>query len=245
MIRTIVIEDEQNARNALKKMLQMVTSKIEIIAETSFVKEAIDLINQLKPDLVFLDIKLADGTAFEILEKIKNPNFKIIFTTAYDEYALKAFKVSALDYLLKPIDPLELQTALQKANSLIKDEKEHKTLLSVLKNNENKADKKIVLKTTENRFIIYQKEIIRLEADGAYTLFVTEKQNIIVSKNLKYYQELLDNNMFVRCHQSHLVNIKQVISIHKNDKLLLSNKDLIPISIRKKSEISKKLQATK
>ncbi len=245
MIKTILIEDELNARNALKKMLKLVSTEIEIIAETGFVDEAVDLINTLKPDLVFLDIKLEDGTGFDIIEKIENANFKIIFTTAYNEYAIKAFKVSALDYLLKPIDPLDLQTALEKATSIINDEKEHKTLLSVFKNNEKEADKKIVLKTTENRFIIYLKDIIRLEADGAYTLFITEKQNIIISKNLKYYQELLDENMFIRCHQSHLVNLKQVDSVYKNDKLLMTNKDLVPISVRKKGDIIKQLQAIK
>ncbi|HHH49634.1 MAG TPA: response regulator transcription factor [Saprospiraceae bacterium] len=245
MIKTILIEDELNARNALKKMLQIIATDIDIIAETGFVNEALSLINALNPDLIFLDIKLEDGTGFDIIEKIKDPNFKIIFTTAYNEYAIKAFKVSALDYLLKPIDPFELKTALQKTTTIIDAEKEYKTLLSVFKNNENEADKKIVLKTSNNRYIVYLKDIIRLEADGAYTLFVTEKQNIIISKNLKYYQDLLDEKMFIRCHQSHLVNSKQIISIYKNGQLLLSNKELIPISVRKKSEIIKKLQEVK
>ena len=242
MLKIILIEDEQKAREALKKMLQILSIDIEIVAETGRVNEAVHLINELNPDLVFLDIKLQEGSGFDILEQIARPDFKIIFTTAYNEYAIKAFKVSALDYLLKPIDPVELQTALQKATGLIDNEKEYQSLLSVFKNNEKDADKKIVLKTTENRYIIYQKDIIRLEADGAYTLFVTKNQNIIASKNIKYYQDLLDENMFMRCHQSHLVNYKQVKSVYKNDKLLLSNGDIIPISIRKKPEIIKRLQ---
>ncbi len=242
MLKIILIEDEQKAREALKKMLQILSVDIEIVAETERVNEAVHLINELNPDLVFLDIKLQEGSGFDILERIDRPDFKIIFTTAYNEYAIKAFKVSALDYLLKPIDPVELQTALQKATGLIDNEKEYQSLLSVFKNNEKATDKKIVLKTTENRYIIYQKDIIRLEADGAYTLFITKNQNIIASKNIKYYQDLLDENMFMRCHQSHLVNYKQVKSVYKNDKLLLSNGDIIPISIRKKPEIIKRLQ---
>ena len=242
MLKIILIEDEQKAREALKKMLQILSADIEIVAETGRVNEAVHLINELNPDLVFLDIKLQEGSGFDILEQIARPDFKIIFTTAYNEYAIKAFKVSALDYLLKPIDPVELQTALQKATGLIDNEKEYQSLLSVFKNNEKATDKKIVLKTTENRYIIYQKDIIRLEADGAYTLFITKNQNIIASKNIKYYQDLLDENMFMRCHQSHLVNYKQVKSVYKNDKLLLSNGDIIPISIRKKPEIIKRLQ---
>ena len=242
MLKIILIEDEQKAREALKKMLQILSIDIEIVAETGRVNEAVHLINELNPDLIFLDIKLQDGSGFDILEQIARPDFKIIFTTAYNEYAIKAFKVSALDYLLKPIDPIELQTVLQKATGLIDNEKEYQSLLSVFKNNEKAADKKIVLKTTESRYIIYQKDIIRLEADGAYTLFITKNQNIIASKNIKYYQDLLDENMFMRCHQSHLVNYKQVKSVYKNDKLLLSNGDIIPISIRKKPEIIKRLQ---
>jgi len=242
MLKIILIEDEQKAREALKKMLQILSIDIEIVAETGRVNEAVHLINELNPDLIFLDIKLQDGSGFDILEQIARPDFKIIFTTAYNEYAIKAFKVSALDYLLKPIDPIELQTVLQKATGLIDNEKEYQSLLSVFKNNEKAADKKIVLKTTESRYIIYQKDIIRLEADGAYTLFITKNQNIIASKNIKYYQDLLDENMFMRCHQSHLVNYKQVKSVYKNDKLLLSNGDIIPISIRKKTEIIKRLQ---
>jgi two-component system LytT family response regulator len=236
MIKTIIIEDEINARTVLKKMLHILEPNIHIIAETAYVSEAIELINQEKPNLVFMDIELEDGTSLDILKKLENINFKIIFTTAYNQYAINAFKFSAIDYLLKPIDPIELEEAIKRAIISIENKNEHLELLNVLKNNIEKKEQKIVLKTTEQRYVIPTNDIIRLEEDGAYTLFITTNQKIIISKNLKYYQDLLTTD-FVRCHQSHLINTKHIIAIEKNGKLKLSNTDLVPISVRKKAEV--------
>ncbi len=235
MIKTILIEDELNVREGLKKMLKIIAPNIDIIGETAYVKQAIDLIKDKKPDLIFLDIELEDGTGFDILEQLKETNFNIIFTTAYNQYAIKAFKFSAIDYLLKPIDPLELENAIQRAQKQINHNTEHQELLSVLKNNIEKKETKIVLKTTEQRYIFDIKDIIHLIADGAYTVFVTLNNKIIVSKNIKYYQGILDEN-FIRCHQSHLINKKHVKLIKGND-LIMINDDVIPISTRKKTEI--------
>lgn len=236
MIKAIIIENEINVRKALIKMLQVIEPSVKIIGETGYVKEALDLITTKNPALVFIDIELEDGTGFDFLKQLENIDFKIIFTTAYNQYAINAFKFSAIDYLLKPIDPTELQNAVKRAISTIKNENEHQELLEVLKNNIEKKERKIVLKTSEQRFVIPLKDIIRLEADGAYTLFITTNQKIIISKNLKYYQDLL-NDDFVRCHQSHLINKKHIIAIEKNEKVKLSNNDLVPISVRKKTEM--------
>ncbi len=238
MIKTILIEDELNVRAALKKMLHIIEPNIQIIAETGYVSEALTLIKSKKPDLVFLDIELEDGNGFDILKQLETIDFKVIFTTAYNQYAINAFKFSAIDYLLKPIDPTELQDAVKRAILSIKSKTEHQNLLKVLKDNIEKKEQKIVLKTTEQRHIILIKDIIRLEADGAYTIFICKNQKLIISKNLKYYQDLLTDD-FVRCHQSHLINIKHILSIERNEKLKLSNNDLVPISIRKKTEIHK------
>ena len=236
MIKTLLIEDELNVRSALKKMLQIIEPTIEIIGETGYVTEALEIINNKSPDLVFLDIELEDGTGFDLLRQLGKINLKIIFTTAYSHYAINAFKYSAIDYLLKPIDPEELKNAMIRVIKDLNNQKEHQELLSVLKNNIVKSEQKIVLNTAKTRYIISVKDIIRLEADGAYTLFITIDQKIIISKNLKYYQDLLPND-FVRCHQSHLINTKYIVAIEKNDKLKLSNADLVPIAIRKKAEI--------
>ncbi len=238
MTRTIIIEDEINAREALKKMLKLVYPDVLVIAETGYVKDACTLIEELKPDLVFLDIELEDGSGFDILNQITNTNFKLIFTTAYNQYAIKAFKYSATDYLLKPIDPIELKEAIERAVLENNTQTEYLNAIDVLKNNLTQKEPKIVLKTTEQRFVLSLKDIIRLEADGAYTLFITQDKRIIISKNIKYYQELLDDR-FIRCHQSHLVNSHHIKAFVKQGFIELSNKEQVPVSTRKKAEIHK------
>jgi len=235
MIKTIIIEDELNVREALKKMLRIIAPSIEIIAETAYVSDAIKLIKVNKPNLVFMDIELEDGTGFDILNQLENLNFNIIFTTAYNQYAIKAFKYSAIDYLLKPTDPSELQSAIERSIENIQNKQEHQELLQVLKQNHNKSANKIVLKTTEQRYIIPTVDIIRLEANGAYTNFITKDKKIIISKNLKYYQDILDKN-FIRCHQSHLINKEHIKGV-KDKSIIMSNNEIIPISSRKKTDI--------
>lgn len=232
MIKALIIEDEQNTLEVLKKMLHLLHFEIEIVGETGYVQEAVTLIQQLQPQLVFMDIQLEDGTGFSILEKLKNIDFQLIFTTAYDQYAIKAFKFCAIDYLLKPIDPQELELALNRAITSINKQENYQELLNRIN---NKSEDNIVLKTTEQKHIVPVNSIIRLEADGAYTIFITISKQLIVSKNLKFYQDLLKKD-FIRCHQSHLVHKKHIKGFN-NDVLYLSNGDNIPISRRNKSDI--------
>jgi len=242
MIKVLIIEDELHVREALKKMLKLLDNTLEIVAETGFVSEATILINTHKPDLVFMDVELEDGTSFDILKQLEKLTFKIIFTTAYNQYAIKAFKYAAIDYLLKPIDPLELQEAINRAKQDIMDEREHQELLYVLNQNKKANPKKIILKTTEQRYVILIEDIIRLEADGAYTLFVLADKKIIVSKNLRYYQDLLPDS-FIRCHQSHLVNSRQIVSLNKAGLLFMKNENLVPVSTRRKATILQVIQS--
>jgi len=236
MKKTLIIEDEINVREGLKKLLKIVAPTLEVVAETGFVSQALELIKKHKPDLIFLDVELEDGLGFDVLKQVEQIDFKIIFTTAYSQYAIDAFKFSAVDYLLKPIDPSELKMAIQRAVSAINNNKKNLDLLSTLKNNIANKEQKIVLKTTENRFVINVKEIIRLEADGTYTKFITTDRALIVSKNIKFYEDLLDEN-FLRCHQSHLVNSRHIISLTNTGFLQMSNQDLVPISTRKRKKI--------
>lgn len=238
MITAILIEDELNARASLRKMLHIIEPDIKIVAETGFIKEAIDSIHQLKPQFVFIDIELEDGTGFDILKQLNNVNPKIIFTTAYNQYAIQAFKYSAIDYLLKPIDPEDLTKAISRAKADLHKEQQHKETLAVLKNNLEAKEKNIILKTNENQYVIPVKHIIRLQADASYTTFTTINRKIVVSKNLKFYQDLLGNN-FMRCHQSHLVNSTHIKSLQKSEFIEMSNQELVPISTRKKTEITK------
>ena len=238
MKKVIIIEDEINVRSALKKMLHILEPSIKVVAETGLVTEAGLLISAIKPDIVFLDIELEDGTGFDLLNQFNKTDFKVIFTTAYNEYAITAFKYSAVDYLLKPIDPDELKEALGRAITSIESEREHQELLDVLKNNVEKKEAKIVLNTSEQRYILKVNDIIRLEADGAYTTFITVDKKIVVSKSIKHYENILDEK-FIRCHQSHLIHSKHIDSQDKNNFIMMSNKDEIPVSTRKQSAIKK------
>lgn len=229
-MKTIIIEDELHAQNALRKMLRLLVPDINILGVFATIKEAVPFLKQETYDLLFLDIQLKDGTAFELLEQLDDTAFVLIFTTAYDEYALKAFKANATDYLLKPINPEELEKALIKAQLQI----EKRTFFQGDPANFKLKPQRIVLKTIDQRFIVPIKDILHLEADGAYTIFHTTTDKILVSKNLKYYQEILQDYDFIRCHQSHLVSQAHIKSL-KTNSLLLSNGDELPIAHRKKS----------
>ncbi len=233
MIQAIIIEDEPNVLEVLKKMLQLLYPELNIIGEAGSVAVAIPMIKDLKPQLVFMDIQLEDGTGFDILEQIDLEEVKVIFTTAYNEYAIKAFKFSAVDYLLKPINPEELNEAVKRAVSSINEKESYKELLAQINTNKTET---IVLKTADKRYVIPINSIIHLEAEGAYTTFVTINEKLVISKNIKYYQELLDKD-FIRCHQSHLVHKAHIKSFDSDSNVQLSNGDIIPVSRRNKGLI--------
>ncbi len=238
MIKTIIIEDEINARSALHKMISFLCPDIDILAEADNISQGLEAIKKHRPDLVFLDIRLNDHSAFELLEKLDTINFKIIFTTAYDQYAIKAFKFNAIDYLLKPIDPDELKTAIKKSAEEIRFKNEYRDLLEMIKNQNTQKKKKIVLKTTEQRFVIPVKDILYLKAEGSYTLFIISTQaNILISKNIKYYQDIL-NDSFIRTHHSYLVNKDHIKGLNNNE-IILANGETIPVSGRKKADVLK------
>lgn len=235
-MKAVIIEDEIDARSGLKKMIKFIKPEIEFVFESGFVSDSVDFLNNNIVDLVFMDISLEDGTGFDILERLKRVKFKIIFTTAYNRHAIQAFKFSAIDYLLKPIDPSDLEKAINLAQLRIASEQAYQEQLNTLKHNLSDNNQKIVLKTTENRFVLSVNDIIRLEADTAYTKFFTLTECIVVSKNLKYYQSLLPDT-FLRCHQSHLVNTKHLVKISKDDVLHLINNHQVPVSVRKRNDL--------
>ncbi|WBX99499.1 LytR/AlgR family response regulator transcription factor [Chryseobacterium gambrini] len=225
-MKAILVEDEINAQKALLKMLQLIAPEIQVLAIFDTIKDASLFLSKNTVDFIFLDIQLKDGNGFKLLQTITNRDFSLIFTTAFNDFAIKAFKFNAIDYLLKPIDPTELEEAIERAKKI----KKSNQIVPVEK---SFSEQKIVLKTTDRNHIIPVSSIIRLEADGAYTLFVTESQKILVSKNIKYYEDLLCEYDFVRCHQSHLV-AKSHIKVLKTHSLLLTDGSEIPISHRKR-----------
>ncbi len=237
MIRTLIIDDNKNNREHLSGLINSHFPNIELIGEADGVGTGISAIEKLKPELVLLDIQMADGDAFDLLEKIEKIFFKIIFVTAHEQYAIKAIKFSAMDYLLKPVVYDELSIAIQKAeNQILNDLKLQLTTLQLnLKSAQNKT---IVLKTTEKIYLIEIVEITRCESDGNYTLFFTrEGKKYMVATPLKEYEDVLIEHGFFRIHKSHIVNTSFINSLDKDDFVILKDNTSIPVSRRRKSEL--------
>jgi len=239
MIKAIIVDDEKNSRLVLSQFLSEHFCEIKIYAEAEDVQSAIAAIEKHKPDLVFLDIDLPDGTGFDILEKVNNKKFKVIFITAHEEYAIKAIKFSAFDYILKPINS---QMIIETVSRVLQVEAENYELkldaFNSNKNNSSTDDKKIVLTTSAKIYVVNVKEIIRCESDNNYTNFyLTSGKNIMVSKTIKTYDEILSEFGFLRVHQTHLVNKLFISEFDKSEGgyVVLTNGDKIPVSHNKKS----------
>jgi two-component system LytT family response regulator len=236
MIKAVIVDDELNARENLSFLLNNYCSQVKIIGSAESVSEAIELIQTAKPDLVFLDIEIGEGNGFDVLEAIKNTSTEVIFTTAFNQYAIKAFKFSAIDYLLKPIDIDELKEAVQRAEERIKENKLNNRLdflLSNLADNKDKKLRRIGLPIQGGIQFFALDEIIRLQSQSNYTTFyLTQNRKFLISKTLKEYDEMLCDQGFVRVHQSHLVNIDHVVQYQKADGgyLILSDGSNIPLS---------------
>ncbi|PWB26415.1 LytR/AlgR family response regulator transcription factor [Flavobacterium sp. HTF] len=240
MYKTIIIEDEHRIREALSIMLEMTAAdKIQVIAYAESVEEAVKLIDRLKPDLVFMDIMLKDGTGFDVLEQIAFNSFHLIFTTAYEQHAINAFKYSAIDYLLKPIDSEELKTAIDRI-ALLHERVLEKQQLSELQLNLIKTPDRIILPTQEAMYVVKLDQIIRCETSGSYTtFFLTDGRKIMVSKPLKNYEDLLEPPAFFRIHQSHLINLNCIVSYSREGMVQMNDKSSVPISRGKKDQFFK------
>jgi two-component system, LytTR family, response regulator len=246
-MKAVIIDDEKEQRELHKMILETYCPAIQVVGEANGVAAGVTLINKLAPDLVLLDIEMGDGTGFDLLKKLIPIEFKVIFVTAHHEFAVKAFKFSALDYLLKPIDPEELQLAVQKALSLHSQDKMKLQLSVLLSNIQDFAGevKKLILKDSENIHLVSIGEIVRLESEKNYTtFFLTENRKILISKTLKEYEQILEDKGFFRCHQSHLVNLNYLVKIDKRDggSLLMKDGVLLPLATRRKEELMRILE---
>lgn len=242
MLRAVIVEDEKRSRETLLGLLEMYCKNVEIVGEAESVQEGLKLIHNQNPDVVFLDIQMPDGSGFKLLEQIENINFDVIFTTAYDQFAIKAIRYSALDYLLKPIYPDDLKNAVKKAEENKKIQKSNENIKVLLENiNRPPAESpKIILSTSEKINVIKIDDILRCESDNYYTMFYfTNGDRLLVSKTLKEQEELLSGHNFIRPHKSHLVNVKYIKSYLKTDGgvILMENGSKIPVSRRKKEHI--------
>ncbi len=244
MIRAIIIDDIEHARVTLKKDLDTYVKDIEVIGEANGVVEGAKLLRNLQPDILFLDIQMQDGSGFDLLDILPDFNFKIIFITASDAHAIKAFRYSAIDYLLKPVDPDELKAAIQKFRSQHKDESVKYQLLREHLKNQHKPHTKLALNTQEKIHVVGISDIIRCESNGNYTeFFFKENRKLLVTRTMKDYEDLLSPQGFYRVHQSHLVNTAYIKEFIKgDDELLMLDHTRIPVSTRRKAEVMKMLE---
>ncbi len=241
MTKVVIIDDEVNARDSLKQLLNLYCPDVTVVGDADSVASGIECILSNNPDLVFLDIKMPDGTGFDLLSRIKKINFKIIFVTAYEEFALKAFKFNAIDYLTKPLEPEELVNAVSKGSTHSNDESVNESIKLLIENISKPSvpHKKIVLKTLNTIHVVEIDHIIRCESDRNYTAFhLVDQEHILISRSMREFEEMLEGYGFFRVHNSHLINLNFVSSF-KKDELILVLKDntTIPVAYRKRDEL--------
>lgn len=247
MINTIIIDDEQHCIDRLSGLLnEHCNHLVKISGSYKSVGEGIDAINTLQPGLVFLDVQIGNETGFDLLKQLNKKNFELIFTTAFEKYAVQAFKFSAVDYLLKPVDPDDLKQAVDKLKEKIsRDEssKKMEVLLHNLKNIQGVA-KRIGIPTINGLVFLSVSDIIRCQSDVNYTtIFSKDKSKLMVAKTLKEFEELLTEYNFFRVHNSHLINLACIKSYNKGKGgyvTMIDNSE-VEVSTRRKEEFMKVL----
>lgn len=244
IIRAIIVDDEPNGRENLKGVLQSFCPEVQILGEADSALSAIELIQQVQPSLVFLDIEMPNGNGFQVLEFFKDPDFQVIFVTAYDKYAIKAIRLSALDYILKPIDVMLLKAAVNRHHSFrISDQR----LRQFVSNKQlPTSSKRIALPLADKIHFVEVQEIVSCKGEGSYTTIYREDgEKYMVSKPLIEYEDLLAAFGFIRTHKSHIVNKSHISTYVKTDGgyLLMSDGSNIPVSRRKKEEVLLELKS--
>ncbi|MEL6676983.1 MAG: LytTR family DNA-binding domain-containing protein [Bacteroidota bacterium] len=249
MLKALIVEDERNSQELLKALITEYCDGIEVASIAGNVADALAAVKDVNPDLVFLDIELPDGDGFQVLEKSENITFDVIFTTAYDQYAMRAFKFSATDYLLKPVDIEELQAAAQRVVEKRQSEEpgnkgEHLEALIRNIRNMGKPFKRIVLPTSNGFTVVNPEDIIRCESDRNYTfIFLNDGRKILVSRTIKEYDEMLQDYNFFRIHQSHLINLAYLKNYTRGrgGYVELTDGSQLDVSARRKSEFLKRM----
>lgn len=246
MLKVLLIDDEERATDALRLMIEKAVPEIQQVMACNDSRNAADIIHKYQPGLIFLDIQMPHLNGFEVLEKMPNKNFKIIFTTAYNEYAIQAIRFSAFDYLLKPIDIEELQSTIHRFLESNEDYKQQYELLKNIMHNiqaPNADEFRLALPTKEGVHFLVPSEIIRCEAVGNYTKFYTTgNKTYLISKTLGDYDVLLGPHNFIRTHKSHLVNKKYISFIDHDGFAVLKDNSKVEVSRRRKEEVMEALK---
>lgn len=237
MIKAIVIQNDDRTLGLIKRTAETYVPNVNIVSNALDIKSGIGAINEFEPDLVLLDIKQKDGSGFELIDHFNLPEFKIILFSNYTEYAIKAIKYNAIDYLLKPVKEEDLAQALKKADDLIRfEEKLHAKALGQSINGLNKSHR-MVLRSSDQVHVVDTTDIIHIEADGNYSTFcLIDGRKIVISKSTKEFEEPLFDQGFHRIHKSHLVNINRMSYFDKADggTLVMCNGDEVPVASRKR-----------
>ncbi|HWJ26216.1 MAG TPA: LytTR family DNA-binding domain-containing protein [Flavisolibacter sp.] len=247
MIRAIIVDDELHCINRLKELLDdQPSERVAVLGYFQTVEEGLKGIRALQPDLLFLDIRIGEQSGFDLLKEVGNHSFEVIFTTAYDRFAVQAFKFSALDYLLKPVDREDLQHALEKMKSRSSTSELKQKLEAVFENMKlsSKGMKKISIPTINGLVMVPLGDIVRCQSEINYTIiYLQDKQKLVVAKTLKEYEELLADYDFFRVHNSHLINLAYIKSYQKGKggMIRLTDGTEIEVSLRRKEEFLKKL----
>ncbi len=245
MKKVLIIDDENRTRDFVKKMIDSYHLELEVFTDGESVETGIEAINRIHPDIVLLDIQMPDGTGFDVLNSLEVKNFEVIFITAYQEYAIKAIKFSALDYILKPIDSEELHSSIIMAMDSLEFKRED-TQYTALENNIQPTNRrKLVLKTQESVYVVDLNEIVRCEADKNYTFFyLSNGKKILVSRTLKDFETMLNGYGFFRIQQSHLINLEFLdrYDKHQGGAIIMKDGVSVPLSPAKKEQFFKLLE---
>lgn len=241
-MKVAIIDNEDNIRLGLKQIIHAYCPDVKELKEANGVSSGYDLIVSFRPDIVFLDMEMDDGTGVDLLKKFQEYDFQLIFITAHEKYALDAIKFSAIDFLLKPVDAEELVTCILKAQKRLNNQHLQQQIQVLRESMESlkSGDAKIVLRDSESIYFVKISDIIRCESEKSYTTFIFHQhKNITVSKGLKDFEEMLEKHGFIRTHQSHLVNISKIMRFDRGDggSLVMENNDVVPVSQRKREEI--------
>lgn len=245
MIKAVIIDDIEQARITFRKDLEVYAPDIEVIGEASGVVEGAKLLKKMPIDILFLDIQMQDGSGFDLLDILPEIPFKIIFITASDAHAIKAFRYAAIDYLLKPVDSDELTEALKKFRNQNHNEQDNYRLLNESLKQSHKVQERLALHAQDKIHIVQIADIIRCESNVNYTeFFFTNSKRIVVSRTLKDFEDILGELGFFRVHQSHLVNTKMIQEFVKVEggHLIMSDGKMIPVSTRKRADVVKMLE---
>ncbi|MCB0634029.1 MAG: LytTR family DNA-binding domain-containing protein [Saprospiraceae bacterium] len=243
-IKALVIDDEKHARDALRALLELYCPEVDVVGEAANLIAAQESLIALHPNLLFLDIAIGEDSGFDLLEDIPAEGVQVIFTTAHSEFAVRAFRVNALDYLLKPIEPEQLQQAVAKArqSSIGINSQQLSVLARAI---QQQSLRQLAIPSLEGVTFLEIDDIIRIEGSGNYSTFHTATgEQVISSKNIGHYEELLPQDLFFRCHQSHLINIRSIKKILTADGNIIELKDgqQIPLAGKRKKALLSKLK---